>query len=82
MRKALLALAALAISTGLAFAKDTEGLIKHIDQNAMTITLDDGQTYKLPDETDMSAIKEGMDVVIRYSIQDGVKQITDMVLPE
>ncbi|TWG89635.1 uncharacterized protein DUF1344 [Mesorhizobium sp. J18] len=65
-----------------ALAAETEGNITSIDEEQMTITLEDGNTYKLPAEIDISALSEGMDVVIAYREQDGVRQITDMVLPE
>ncbi|MDN2567937.1 DUF1344 domain-containing protein [Aquibium sp. A9E412] len=73
---------ALFLTAGTALAADTEGQITAVDQDAMTITLADGQTYKLPAEIDMSAIEEGMEVVIAYRELDGVLQITDMLLPE
>ncbi|MEQ9247191.1 MAG: DUF1344 domain-containing protein [Nitratireductor sp.] len=47
------------------------------------MTLDNGQTYKLPSEMDVSAIEPGMSVILAYrEVEDGVKQITDMLLPE
>lgn len=74
---------ALLLSAGAALAADTEGVIKSIDKEQMTITLDDGQTYRLPGEMDVSTLSEGMDVVIAFrELDNGVKQITDMVLPE
>lgn len=66
-----------------ALANDTEGTIQSIDTEKMTITLDDGQTYTLPAEMDVSGIETGMDIIIAYRVdEDGQKQITDMVLPE
>lgn len=73
---------ALGLMTASAMAAETEGNITSIDEEQMTITLEDGNTYKLPAEIDISALSEGMDVVIAYREQDGVRQITDMVLPE
>ena len=79
-------LVAAALAFGLmtvsALAAETEGNITSIDEEQMTITLEDGNTYKLPAEIDISALSEGMEVVIAYREQDGVRQITDMVLPE
>ncbi|WEX11949.1 DUF1344 domain-containing protein [Chelativorans sp. AA-79] len=66
-----------------ALAADTEGKITEVDPQAMTITLDDGSTYKLPAEIDMSAISDGVQVVLAYQENDkGERQITDMFLPE
>ena len=64
-------------------AADTEGTIAAIDTESMTITLEDGATYKLPPEMDVSAIADGMEVVIAYRVnENGERQITDMFLPE
>jgi len=73
---------ALGLMTVSALAAETEGNITSIDEERMTITMEDGNTYKLPAEIEISALSEGMDVVIAYREQDGVRQITDMVLPE
>ncbi|MCR4266728.1 DUF1344 domain-containing protein [Nitratireductor sp. ZSWI3] len=66
-----------------ALAADAEGTVTKVDQENLTITLENGQTYKLPAEMDASVIEPGMDVVIAYrDVENGEKQITDMVLPE
>jgi len=81
MRLALTFVAAL-LTTGAAFAADAEGEIKKIDANKLTITLSDGNSYKLPGEFDVSSLKEGMDIVLSYDEVDGEKLIADMQLPE
>lgn len=63
-------------------AAEVDGTIKSIDQDALTITLDDGKSYKLPGEFDMESIKAGMDVVLAYDQVDGQNLITDMQLLE
>lgn len=68
--------------TGLAFAGDTDGKITSIDRDAMTIVLDDGNTYKLPGEFDPESITEGMEILIAFDTIDGVNLITDMELFE
>ncbi len=73
--------ATLLISTA-AFAGQTEGLIKKIDKDALTMTLDDGKTYKLNAETDLDALKPGMDIVIAYDVTNGENVVTDMQLPD
>ncbi|MFC6489866.1 DUF1344 domain-containing protein [Nitratireductor sp. GCM10026969] len=66
-----------------ALAADTEGKITTVDRENMTITLQDGSTYRLPPEMDASAVSDGMDVVIAYRVnEDGERQITDMLLPD
>ena len=74
--------AATLFAAGTAFAGQTEGLIKKIDKDAMTLTLDDGKAYKLNAEMDVDSLKPGMDVVIAYDVTNGQNIITDMELPE
>lgn len=81
MRRTIAAAGALTLMMlGAAFAADTEGEIKQVDVDTMTITLDDGKTYRLPAEMDMSAISEGITVIIAYDARDGVNQITDLLI--
>ncbi|WP_295813426.1 DUF1344 domain-containing protein [uncultured Nitratireductor sp.] len=66
-----------------AFALDAEGTVANVDPENLTITLENGQTYKLPSEMDVSAVEPGMDVILAYrEVDNGEKQITDMLLPE
>lgn len=76
------ALALLVSMSAAAFAASTEGLIQTIDRETLVITLDDGKAYKLPGEFDMSAISEGMEVLIAYEEVGGENQITDLVFSE
>ncbi|WFP62362.1 MULTISPECIES: DUF1344 domain-containing protein [unclassified Mesorhizobium] len=71
----------LMISTA-AFAGQTEGLIKKVDKDTLTLTLDDGKSYKLNAETDLDALKPGMDIVIAYDVTNGENVVTDMQLPD
>ena len=80
MRTIIAAAGVLAFMTAAALAADTEGEIKQVDVEKMTITLDDGKTYRLPSEMDMSVLAEGVSVIIAYDSRDGVNQITDMLL--
>ena len=77
-----LTLAAALLATTAAFAAEAEGEIKKIDANKLTITLSDGNSYKLPGEFDVSSLKEGMDIVLSYDEVNGEKLIADMQLPE
>ncbi len=66
-----------------AFALDTEGRITNVDPEKLTITLENGETYRLPGEMDVSAIETGMTVILAYrEVENGVRQITDMLLPD
>ena len=70
------------LTANMAFAGQTEGLIKKVDKDTMTLTLDDGKSYKMNAEMDVDSLKPGMDVVIAYDVTDGENVITDMELPE
>jgi hypothetical protein len=48
----------------------------------LTITLDNGNSYKLPGEFDVEAIKEGMLVLLAYDKVGDQNMITDMELSE
>ncbi len=73
--------ATLLISTA-AFAAQTEGLIKKIDRNALTITLDDGKTYQAPEEFDFNGLKAGVKVIVFYTEVDGRRVINDLQVVE
>ena len=75
------AIAVFALSTA-AFAAEAEGQIKKIDPDKLTITLDNGKSYKLPGELDVSTLKEGMEIVLAYDEVGGENVITDMDLSE
>ena len=66
--------------SGAAFAAEAEGQIKKVDTDKLTITLDNGKSYKLPGEFDVSTLKEGMEIVLAYDEVGGENVITDMEL--
>ena len=68
--------------SGAAYAAEVEGQIKKIDIDQLTITLDNGKSYKLPGELDVSTLKEGMEIVLAYDEVGGENVITDMDLSE
>ena len=68
--------------SGAAFAAEAEGQIKKIDIDQLTITLDNGKSYKLPGEFDVSTLKEGMEILLAYDEVGGENLITDMELSE
>ncbi len=82
MRTLATAAGALLMLTITASAGETEGQIKAIDKDQLTITLSDGKNYKLPGEFDVDFLKEGMDVVLAYDEVGGQNLITDMQLPQ
>ncbi|WP_367943980.1 DUF1344 domain-containing protein [Aquamicrobium sp.] len=82
MLSALLVAAGLMLSSGAALAADDEGKISRVDREALTITLDNGNTYKLSGEFDVEALQEGVEVVLAYDTVGGEKLVTDLVIYE
>ncbi|RRI05464.1 DUF1344 domain-containing protein [Mesorhizobium tamadayense] len=82
MRTLIGAVGAMLMISTAAFAGQTEGLIKNVDKDTLTLTLDDGKSYKLNAETDLDALKPGMDIVIAYDVTNGENVVTDMQLPD
>ncbi|MEP9370894.1 DUF1344 domain-containing protein [Mesorhizobium sp. KR1-2] len=82
MRSLIGALAAVLMISSAAYAAEAEGKIKAIDREKLSITLENGKSYKLPGEFDVDALQEGMDVLLAYDQVNGVNMITDMELPE
>jgi Cu/Ag efflux protein CusF len=82
MRTLIGAMIATLMLSGAAYAAEVEGQIKKIDIDHLTITLDNGKSYKLPGELDVSTLKEGMEIVLAYDEVGGENVITDMDLSE
>ena len=82
MFSALAVAASLAFSAGAALAADDEGTVKRVDVEKLTVTLDNGNTYKLSGEFDIESLKEGVDVVLAYDTVGGEKLVTDLVIYE
>lgn len=82
MRSLTGALAAVLMLSTAAFAAEAEGKIRSVDREKLTITLDNGNSFKLPGEFDVEAIKEGMVALIAYEKQGDQNVITDMELTE
>ncbi len=80
MRKLAASMAIVLAFATAALAANDEGAIAVIDREAMTITLANGNVYKLPGEFDVDAVAEGMDVFLAYEEVEGENQITDMDL--
>ena len=57
---------AVAASTVAGYAAEAKGAITAIDPAAGTVTLADGQTYKLPAQFDAASLQVGQDVTITY----------------
>jgi hypothetical protein len=82
MRSFTGALAAILMLSTAALAAEAEGKIQSVDREKLTITLDNGSSFKLPGEFDVEAIKEGMVALIAYEKEGDQNVITDMELTE
>ena len=82
MRIVVGAVAALLMISSPVLAAEAEGQIQAIDRDNLTITLDNGESYKLPGEFDVESIKEGMEILLAYDEIGGENLITDMQLYE
>ncbi len=72
MKKLIIpAIAALAMSTSLAWSADVSGVIKSIDANAHQITLDDGKTYTVDQSVKLTDFKAGDKVMVSAEVQNG-----------
>ncbi len=78
MRTFIGTFAAAMLAASTALAAEDEGSIKSIDQDNLTITLDNGKVYKLPGEFDIQSIEAGMPVLLAYDKVGDINLITDM----
>lgn len=79
MRSKIITLALIAgLGTAAFAATDTTGTIKAIDAKALTVTLDDGQSYHLPAGFDSKAFKVGEKVVISWEAKGDLKDVMGM----
>lgn len=57
---------------------DVEATVNAVDVNSLTLTLDDGETYKVPEEFNFDGIEAGVKVVVFYTEVDGLRVIDDL----
>ena len=84
MKKLMIAAGAaslLAMSSLAALADEAQGSITSIDPTAMTVTLDDGNTYTLPASVDAASLQVGEKVKIEYSKDASGKMSVTAVTP-
>jgi Cu/Ag efflux protein CusF len=63
--------ASMAMSVSFAWAADVMGVIKTINANAHEIVLDDGKTYTVPQNVNLSTFKEGDKVMVTAEVENG-----------
>ena len=61
---------------------DVEGTISKIDANGLSITLNDGKTYRVPEEFNFEGLKAGVKVVVFYTEVDGKRVVDDLQVVE
>ncbi len=84
MKKLMIAAGAaslLALSSLAAYADEAQGSITSVDPTAMTVTLDDGNTYTLPASVDAASLQIGEKVTIQYSKDADGKMAATTVMP-
>ena len=84
MKKLMIAVGAaglLAASSLAAFADQAQGAITAVDPTAMTVTLDDGNTYTLPSSVDAASLKVGEKVTIQFQKDNSGKMTATEVAP-
>lgn len=59
---------------------DIEATIKTVDVKALSLTLDDDKTYKLPEEFNFEGLKAGVKVVVFYTMVDGSRIVDDLAI--
>ncbi|MBM7327854.1 DUF1344 domain-containing protein, partial [Agrobacterium sp. S2] len=53
-----------------------------IDANGLSITLNDGKTYRVPEEFNFEGLKAGVKVVVFYTEVDGKRVVDDLQVVE
>ena len=78
---AAIAAAMLGVSTAASYAAEAKGAIVAIDPAAGTVTLADGQVFKLPAEFDAASLQVGQEVTITYEASANGTNTTSTVTP-
>ncbi len=61
---------------------DVEGVIEGVDEDHLTLVLDDGKKYQAPEEFNFDGLKKGVKVVVFYTDTDGKRVINDLQIIE
>jgi Protein of unknown function (DUF1344) len=61
-------------------AQQATGTVKSIDMNAMTLTLSDGTTYRLPANFKDPGLKPGERVQVSWNMQNGQHDATSVTI--
>lgn len=61
---------------------DVEATITKVDTKQLTIALDDGKTYQVPEEFNFEGLKPGVKVVVYYTEVKGRRVVDDLQTTE
>ena len=75
------AAALLAASSLAALADVVTGSIKSVDVETHSVVLDDGNTYVLPEDFDVSVLKPGLELTFTYDEVDGKRNVSAVSSP-
>jgi Cu/Ag efflux protein CusF len=64
--------------SSLAQSMDIEATIKSVDVQKLSLTLDDGKMYKVPEEFNFDGLASGVKVVVFYTVVDGNRVVDDL----
>lgn len=67
------------LAAGTALADEASGLIKEIDYEKRTFTLDTGERFVVTDEDLVPDLTGGQRVLVQYEEQGGVNVATDVI---
>lgn len=68
--------------SGFAESADVEAVIEGVDEDRLTLVLDDGKKYMAPEEFNFDGLKKGVKVVVFYTETDGKRVINDLQIVE
>lgn len=71
----------LAASSLSALADAVTGSIKSVDVATHSVILDDGNTYVLPEDFDVSVLKPGLELTFTYDEVDGKRTVSAVSSP-
>ncbi|MBL0370815.1 DUF1344 domain-containing protein [Rhizobium sp. KVB221] len=61
---------------------DVEAVIEGVDEDHLTLVLNDGKKYQAPEEFNFDGLKKGVKVVVFYTETDGKRVINDLQIVE
>lgn len=62
----------------LAGSSDVEATIKSVNVENLSLVLDDGKTYSLPEEFNFDGLQSGVKVIVFYTEIDGKRVVDDL----